>query len=81
MLIITCNHVYHVTNDIISILFIEVILHVLITAHNVSKQYYTLYWLTFSSILCSSTLASVYEQHKDVDGFIYMAYSGENSMG
>ncbi|XP_003384393.1 PREDICTED: gamma-aminobutyric acid receptor-associated protein-like 2 [Amphimedon queenslandica] len=29
----------------------------------------------------SSTMATVYDQHKDDDGFIYMAYSGENSMG
>ena len=26
-------------------------------------------------------MATVYDQHKDDDGFIYMAYSGENSMG
>ena len=26
-------------------------------------------------------MALMYDQHKDDDGFLYMAYSGENSMG
>jgi GABA(A) receptor-associated protein len=29
----------------------------------------------------SSVMSLVYDQHKDEDGFLYMAYSGENSMG
>ena len=29
----------------------------------------------------SSTMAVIYDQHRDDDGFLYMAYSGENSMG
>ena len=29
----------------------------------------------------SSTMTTVYEHHSDDDGFLYMAYSGENSMG
>lgn len=30
---------------------------------------------------CSSSMSVIYQQHKDEDGFVYMAYSGENSMG
>jgi len=29
----------------------------------------------------SSSMSVIYQQHKDEDGFVYMAYSGENSMG
>ena len=29
----------------------------------------------------SATMSVVYDQHKDEDGFLYMSYSGENSMG
>ena len=29
----------------------------------------------------SSSMSGIYQQHKDDDGFLYMAYSGENSMG
>ena len=29
----------------------------------------------------SSCMSVIYQQHKDEDGFVYMAYSGENSMG
>ena len=31
--------------------------------------------------LFSSSMSVIYQQHKDEDGFVYMAYSGENSMG
>ncbi|XP_038070175.1 gamma-aminobutyric acid receptor-associated protein-like 2 [Patiria miniata] len=27
----------------------------------------------------SATMGSIYEEHKDEDGFLYMAYSGENT--
>ena len=29
----------------------------------------------------SSSMSVIYQEHKDEDGFAYMAYSGENSMG
>eukprot|EP00316_Scyphosphaera_apsteinii_P002956 CAMPEP_0119320418 /NCGR_PEP_ID=MMETSP1333-20130426/52405_1 /TAXON_ID=418940 /ORGANISM="Scyphosphaera apsteinii, Strain RCC1455" /LENGTH=121 /DNA_ID=CAMNT_0007327137 /DNA_START=39 /DNA_END=404 /DNA_ORIENTATION=- len=29
----------------------------------------------------AATLQTVYEQHKDEDGFLYMMYSGENTFG
>jgi len=32
--------------------------------------------------LCFSwTMGELYEQHKDEDGFLYIAYSGENTFG
>ena len=35
-----------------------------------------------SSILSSNTLISaIYEKSKDVDGFLYIKYSGENTFG
>lgn len=29
----------------------------------------------------SSTIGTIYEEHKDEDGFLYIAYSGENTFG
>ncbi|XP_013417087.1 autophagy-related protein 8 [Lingula anatina] len=29
----------------------------------------------------SATMGSIYEEHKDEDGFLYVAYSGENTFG
>ncbi|XP_072169157.1 gamma-aminobutyric acid receptor-associated protein-like 2 [Diadema setosum] len=29
----------------------------------------------------SSTMGSVYQDHRDADGFLYVAYSGENTFG
>lgn len=29
----------------------------------------------------SATMGSIYEEHKDEDGFLYIAYSGENTFG
>lgn len=29
----------------------------------------------------SSTMGAIYEEHKDEDGFLYIAYSGENTFG
>jgi GABA(A) receptor-associated protein len=29
----------------------------------------------------SSTMGSIYEEHKDPDGFLYISYSGENTFG
>eukprot|EP01134_Creolimax_fragrantissima_P000715 CFRG0715T1 len=29
----------------------------------------------------SSALATIYEEHKDEDGFLYVTYSGENTFG
>ena len=30
---------------------------------------------------CSACMHEVYENHKDEDGFLYIAYSGENTFG
>lgn len=33
-------------------------------------------------VLCfSALLGALYEEHKDEDGFLYVAYSGENTFG
>ncbi|XP_057291212.1 gamma-aminobutyric acid receptor-associated protein-like 2 [Hydractinia symbiolongicarpus] len=29
----------------------------------------------------SATMGSIYQEHKDEDGFLYIAYSGENTFG
>lgn len=29
----------------------------------------------------SSTMGSIYDEHKDPDGFLYISYSGENTFG
>ena len=29
----------------------------------------------------SATMGSIYDEHKDEDGFLYIAYSGENTFG
>jgi len=31
--------------------------------------------------MCSSTMGQVYSEHRDDDGFLYVAYSGENTFG
>ena len=31
--------------------------------------------------ICSASMGQVYEEHKDEDGFLYIAYSGENTFG
>jgi len=31
--------------------------------------------------VCSSTMGQVYSEHRDDDGFLYVAYSGENTFG
>ena len=36
--------------------------------------------LTFS-IHAAAMMATVYEDHKDEDGFLYITYSGENTFG
>ena len=38
-------------------------------------------WSSVYTISHSSCMSVIYQQHKDEDGFVYMAYSGENSMG
>lgn len=32
-------------------------------------------------LIFSWTMGELYEQHKDEDGFLYIAYSGENTFG
>ena len=31
--------------------------------------------------VCSLTMGQVYSEHRDEDGFLYVAYSGENTFG
>lgn len=33
------------------------------------------------SLSCSLTMGQLYEKERDGDGFLYMAYSGENTFG
>ena len=37
--------------------------------------------ITYYVTLFSATMGSIYEAHKDEDGFLYVAYSGENTFG
>ena len=37
--------------------------------------------VTTALFLCSASMGQVYEEHKDDDGFLYIAYSGENTFG
>lgn len=42
----------------------------------------TLFIFSGSSVLSSNTLiTAIYEKHKDIDGFLYVKYSGENTFG
>lgn len=42
----------------------------------------SLFIFSGSTMLSSNTLMSViYEKNKDVDGFLYIKYSGENTFG
>jgi len=38
-------------------------------------------FLWFCVCLRSSTMGQVYAEHRDEDGFLYVAYSGENTFG
>lgn len=40
-----------------------------------------LVYLIFFHFFSSSTMGAIYEEHKDEDGFLYIAYSGENTFG
>lgn len=31
--------------------------------------------------IAAAIMSSIYEEHKDEDGFLYMSYSGENTFG
>lgn len=42
---------------------------------------YTITCTFFNYLLFSSTMGAIYEEHKDEDGFLYIAYSGENTFG
>lgn len=35
----------------------------------------------YCSVVSSASMGQVYEEHKDEDGFLYIAYSGENTFG
>ena len=37
--------------------------------------------LYFLKLFSSATMGSIYDEHKDEDGFLYIAYSGENTFG
>lgn len=34
-----------------------------------------------SGVCCSLTMGQLYDKEKDEDGFLYVAYSGENTFG
>lgn len=34
-----------------------------------------------SAVFCSLTMGQLYDKEKDEDGFLYVAYSGENTFG
>ena len=34
-----------------------------------------------SRLLAAALMSSIYEDHKDEDGFLYVTYSGENTFG
>ena len=34
-----------------------------------------------SAVCCSLTMGQLYDKEKDEDGFLYVAYSGENTFG
>ena len=37
--------------------------------------------LNFKIYFHSASMGQIYQDHKDVDGFLYIAYSGENTFG
>lgn len=37
--------------------------------------------LCASSVLTAALMSSIYEDHRDEDGFLYITYSGENTFG
>ena len=45
------------------------------------KWYATDIWPNSALFILSSTMGAIYEEHKDEDGFLYIAYSGENTFG
>lgn len=49
------------------------------TSNQVSKHAYKR--CTTAGIHYSASMINIYHQHKDGDGFLYVAYSGENTMG
>lgn len=38
-------------------------------------------WLSICLAVTAALMSSVYEDHKDEDGFLYITYSGENTFG
>jgi len=38
-------------------------------------------WLMLLIHFAAAMMSSIYEEHKDEDGFLYMTYSGENTFG
>ena len=45
------------------------------------SQIYLIKSFSTSFFLFSATMGAIYEEHKDEDGFLYIAYSGENTFG
>ena len=35
----------------------------------------------FKLVFYSASMGQIYEEHRDEDGFLYIAYSGENTFG
>ena len=55
-------------------------------SHLKSNHHLCYYFLDMNSlqklyIILSATMGSIYEESKDEDGFLYIAYSGENTFG
>jgi len=48
---------------------------VLNRCHHIQLRYLTV------CVRYSATMGQVYSEHKDEDGFLYVAYSGENTFG
>ena len=42
---------------------------------------YVQYYMSVLSVYSSASMGQIYEDHHDEDGFLYIAYSGENTFG
>jgi hypothetical protein len=49
--------------------------------HHVCSQSNLLTSHSFFANVIDSLISAIYEKHKDVDGFLYITYSGENTFG
>jgi len=62
------------------------LMHMYVTSHTAnrfcseSNSYINNLWC-FSFSVCSASMGTIYAENKDEDGFLYVAYSGENTFG